>query len=347
MFYSRPKFAPLGWDLPDWPELRGTKHFDAITSDGRPVDFWFSGGWLTVSRGPSGAPVDCPDMEEIVSAKIAPFGTMDIQPEQICDMLGITINGNRIDSAGIRTAARGFDWSGRTTYWESSHLMQQRNDGREFVQKLCDAFPGSMLIQTEWGSHGRGRSRQIKFLMASDEVTCLGIGPRPAAVEAMLSGEQGPEEGERAFAYNIGFCSDDPFGGDTTGARHVHQNGASEFNLKYDVIQHRRYKIRVEYETADAEAQAYTQTLLSIIDASFCRGLEVVNLQTGAVIAEDLPDDADRWSYSVALRDEWRSKPERYFYVSRSVLGDQSGWEPGTFWGARSNERIMRSGLAR
>ena len=79
----------------------------------------------------------------------------------------------------------------------------------------------------------------------------------------------------------------------------------------------------------------------------FCRGLEVVNLQTGAVMAKDLPDDADRWSYSVALRDEWRSKSERYLYVGRSVRGDDYGWEPGTYWGARPNERMMRSGVPR
>lgn len=345
MFYSRPKFAPLGWDLPDWPTARGTKHFDAITSDGRPVDFWFSGGWLTVSRGPAGASVDCPDMEEIVAAKIAPFGTMDIEPEQICDMLGITVNGHRIDSAGIRTGARGFDWSGRTTYWESTHLMQYRHDAREFVQKLCDAFPGSMLIQTEWDAHGRNRSRQIKFLMATDESAWLGVGPRPAAVEEMLAHEQGPEDGERAFDYSIGFFGDRLFGEDLTGARYVHKNGGAELNLNYDVVHHRRYRISVAYETADAQAQAYMQTLLSIIDASFCRGLEVVNLQTGAVMAEDLSDNADRWSYSLALRDEWRSKPERYLYVGRSVSGDDYGWEPGVFWGARPNERIMRSGV--
>jgi len=115
--------------------------------------------------------------------------------------------------------------------------------------------------------------------------------------------------------------------------------------LKYDVLHHRCYRIRVEYETAYAEAQSYTKKLLSVIDASFCRGLEVVNLQTGALMAEDLPDDADRWSYSVALRDEWRSKPERYLYVSRSVSGDDYGWEPGVFWGARPNERNMRSAV--
>jgi hypothetical protein len=170
MFYSRPRVEALGWDLTDLPVPNGPKHFDAMTSDHRPVDFRFSGGWLTVERGPANALPDGPDMEEILSIPIAPFGTMDIQPEQICDILGLTANGLQIDSAGMVTGARGYDWSGRTTYWESTHLMQPTDDARIFVQKLRDTFPGSILVQPEWGSHGQLRCRKIRFLMASDEL---------------------------------------------------------------------------------------------------------------------------------------------------------------------------------
>ncbi len=341
MFYSRPKIEPLGWDLRGWPEPEGTKHFYAITSDGKPVDFRFSGGWLTVSRGPVGASVDCLEMEEVLAVKIAPFGIMDIEAEQICDMLGITVNGCKIDSAGIRTRARGFDWSGQTTTWDSCHLMQSRNDAREFVQKLCDAFPGSMLIQTEYGAHGRSRSRQIRFLMASDEGAWVGVGPKHDAVKRMLAREQGPEEGEKAFAYSVGFLRDDLITTDPTGTRNIYHQAAG-LGVKYDVIHHRRFRMRFSYETENPEAQAYTNTVLSVMRATFWRGLEVLNLQTGALIAEDLPDSGDRWSYSVGLRDEWRERSERYLFVARSAEGDDYGWEPGILWGARPNERNMR-----
>lgn len=342
MFFSRPNIEPLGWDLPRWPEQSGIEHVDAVTSDGRPVDFWFNNGWLTVSRGPAGAPVDCGEMEEVLSVKISPAGIRDIEPEQICDILGITVNGNRIDSSGIQIGSWGFDWSGRITCWESCHLMQTRDDPREFIQKLGDAFPGSMLIQTEWGSHARSRSRQIQFLMASDEGIFVGVDPKPEAVRKMLASEQGPEEKERAFRYGIGFHRDDLVQSDTTGARYVYQNGGRELGLKFDVVHHRRYRISVTYETDDRASQAYANTFLSILHASFCRGLEVLNLQTGARLADDLQDPLDRWSYSVALRDEWRGRPDRYFFVSRSARGDDFGWEPGIFWGARPNERVMR-----
>ena len=55
MFYSRPKIEPLGWDLVDLPTPNGSKNFDALTSDGRPLDFRFSSGWLTVEQGEAGA----------------------------------------------------------------------------------------------------------------------------------------------------------------------------------------------------------------------------------------------------------------------------------------------------
>ena len=107
MFYSRPKIEPLAWDIVDLPTMSpdSPKHFDAFTSDRRPIDFHFSGGWLTVERGAVDAPIDGGPMQEILSVPIAPFGTMDIEPEQICDILGLTVNGRKILPFGKRACA--------------------------------------------------------------------------------------------------------------------------------------------------------------------------------------------------------------------------------------------------
>jgi hypothetical protein len=336
MFYSRPKVDALSWNLTDLPTPNGSKHFDAFTSDKRPVDFRFSGGWLTVEIGPAGAAPDGPDMKEVLSIPISPFGTMDIQPEQICDILGLTVNGQKIDSAGIATGARGFDWSGRTTYWESTHLMLPRDDARIFVEKLSDAFRGSILVQPEWGSHGRLRCRQIQFLMASDEHIALGLGAKGGAFRALLAGERiFTEEFESAFAWRIDFSRDDWPSDDVTGAKYIRNSGAADLGLNYFTIPHRRYRIRTEYRTEDVEAQARMKTLLSIIDSSFCRGLRVVNLQTGAVMTENLRDGEDKRSYSIALRDEWLTKPDRYLFVGITARDDDFGSEGGVFYGAR------------
>ena len=99
MFHSRPNIEPLGWDLVGLPIPNGIKNFDALTYDLRPVYFRFSGGWLTVERDPCNAPPDGPNMETILSVPISPFGVMDIYPEQVCDILGLTVNGQKMDSA--------------------------------------------------------------------------------------------------------------------------------------------------------------------------------------------------------------------------------------------------------
>jgi hypothetical protein len=336
VFYSRPRVDPFGWDLTDLPTPNGSRHFDAWTSDQRPVDFRFGGGWLSVEIGPANAPLDTLDMEEVLSIPISPFGIMDIQPEQICDILGLTVNGHSIDSAGIATGARGFDWSGRTTYWESAHLMQPQDDACAFVQKLSDAFCDSILIQPQWGSHGRLRCRQIKFLMTSDQHVALGIDPTGAAFAALMEGETiSTEEFESAFAYRIDVSRADRPSDDITGARYIHANGAADLGLNYFTLQHRRYRISAQYPTEDADAQARTKTLLSLIDASFGRGLRVFNLQTGAVMTENLRDDTDEKSYSLALRDDWLADPNRYLFVGKTIPDDQFGGEGGVFYGAR------------
>jgi hypothetical protein len=327
MFYSRPAIEPLGWDLFSLPVSDGCKHFDALTSDMRPVDFRFSGGWLTVERGPANAPPDSPDMEEVLSVPISPFGTMDIEPEQLCDILGLTVNGRKIDSAGIRTGARGFDLSGRTTYWQSTHLMEPDDDARLFIQALTDAFPGSILIQPQWGSHGHARCRQIKFLMESDELVTLGIDPDKALLRTMLAGVKVTwEEFESAFGYSIEFSRRDNSFQDVTGSRYIHQNGAAKHDLRYSVVHHRQYRICTQYRTEDPEAQARTRKLLSVIDTFFRRGLRMVDLQTGAVLMEDIPDDTDEKSYSIALRDRCLERPKNYLFV---------GIKDSAFYGAR------------
>src|ERR1019366_437344 len=102
-----------------------------------------------------------------------------------------------------------------------------------------------------------------------------------------------------------------------------HTHGAAVLDLHYFTLQHRRYRISVEYPAQNAMAQVRMKTLLALIDASFCRGLRVVNLQTGAMIAENLRDDEDKRSYSIALRDEWLAEPSRYLFVGITIPGDE------------------------
>ena len=329
MFYSRPSIEPFGWDLLALPSPNGSKNFDGLTSDMRPVDFRFSGGWLIVEVGPPHARPDGDDMEEVLSIQIAPFGVMDISPEQICDMLGLTVNGRRVEAPILPAGARGFDWSGRTTYWRSTHMLESGADARILLQKMVDAFPGAVLIQPEWGSHARVRCRQIRFLMSTDELATVAVVYEKHMLDALLAAEEVSwEEFEKGFGYAIEFIRGDHSGEDVTGERPIYSR-TSALGLKYRTIHHRRYRVETRFPTADMRAQAISKTLLSILDEHFCRGLQIVDLQTGARL-EDLPDEEDTRSYSRALRDACLSDPNGYLFV-----GAQGSYEKPVYFGAR------------
>jgi hypothetical protein len=338
MFYSRPKIEPLGWDLVELPTPEGSRNHEGLTSDGRPVDFRFSSGWLTVKQGPvgaiPGASAETTEMEEVISVPIAPFGIMDIQPEQICDILGLTVDGRRIDSAGIHTASRGFDWSGVTTYWQSAHRLLPDDEARIFVDRLMDAFPGSILVQPEWGSFGLLRCRQIRFLLKTDGIAVLGIDGERSRVGKLLSGEQvSTEEFEETFGYSIELSHSNNSWDEPTGSRYVHQNGGAD--LDYSVVHHRQYRIRTRFRTADEQAQARTAKLLAAIGDYFERGLRMVNLKTGATIAGNMPDDCDEQSYSKELKARCLEKDKRYLFVGKTLPEDPVSGGESVFYGAR------------
>jgi hypothetical protein len=314
VFYSRPKIEPLGWDLVGLPTPNGSRNFDAMTSDGRPVDFRFSGGWLTVERGQPGSSPD-DQMEEVLSLQIAPFGITDIFPEDICDIVGLTVNGEKLVLEEISAPSPAFDWSGRTTYWRSAHRMDWFDDVDTLTRTLVRTFPGSVLLQPSWGTALRVRCRQIKFLMNTDEMVSIVIGCDPARLEKMLAEETvSNDEFHRIVVHRIDVIRSDHFV-DLTGIKFIKSNGADTLDLDYQVPTQRRYRIETEFQTNDPQGQFIMKELLAIIDRSFCRGLQVMNLQTGAVIGQDLTDEEDTRSYSRTLRDWCLARPKGYLSV--------------------------------
>src|SRR5262249_55333008 len=155
------------------------------------------------------------------------------------------------------------------------------------VRTIMETFPGSVLIQPSWGSGLRVRSRQIKFLMKTDEMVSIGIDCDKARLGKMLEAETiSNDEFHSILAHRIDVIRGDT-GEDMTGIRFIRSKGADELNLDYEATAHRRYRIETDFLTSDARAQEIMKKLLSIIDHFFCRGIQVVNLQTGAIIAED------------------------------------------------------------
>jgi hypothetical protein len=92
MFYSRPSIEPLGWDLAEF-RPNGAFAFVGTTTDNRPVDIKYRSGWLQVWSGEPGAPST--DEERVLVAKIGPLYHGYMLPEQVCDVLGLTIKGQK------------------------------------------------------------------------------------------------------------------------------------------------------------------------------------------------------------------------------------------------------------
>jgi len=323
MFYSRPAIEPLGWDLLALPTPDGSRNFAARTSDDRPVDFRFSSGWLTVERGDVGASPD-DDMDEVLSMPISPFGIMDISAEQICDILGLTVNRRPAIVPDWR-ADRGFDWSGRTTYWCSTHSMMLRDDAELLAAKICAAFDDAVMLQNVWlWQPPRVRCRQIKFMLDSDDYARFAIGCDRERVAQILSADEVPlEEFERVLFPKIYLMRTD-HGEDLSGSRMIRERSAAAPEFDYHTIQHRHYRIWVEYATDDARAQAMMATLLQVFDSHFCRGLEIVDLETGEILGEDWTDEEDTRSYSVPFKEWCAENARRYLSVGMHREADGS-----------------------
>jgi len=197
-------------------------------------------------------------MEPVLSMPISPFGTIDIFPEDICEILGLTVNGKQISAPPVAPGGLDFDWSGRTTYWVSTHRMMLRDDAETLVRRISNAFPGSVLLQPSWPEGPlKVRCRQIKFMMPTDTMVSIGVDCDKSRLDQMLAAEEVPtEEFNDVIGYRINLIRADHEGEDMTLKRHIDARGARKLDLDYEVIHHRRYRITTEYATDDARAQS-------------------------------------------------------------------------------------------
>ena len=324
------------------PTPNGSRNFDGLTHDGRPVDFRFSSGWLTVERGKPGADSD-DEMETVLSQQISPFGVIDIDGEQICDILGLTVQGRKTEPERVSHLSRGFDWTGQTTYWRSTHRMLPQDDAEILTRKISQTFPGSVMVQPKWGTALGVRVRQIKFFMNSDEMVSIGVSYDTDRLQRVLAAEEvSNDEFQSVFQHRIDFIRDDAFYADTAGKKFIDEKGANKLDLDYHVINHRKYRIEMEYITDDARAQSITNKLLTIITGYFCSGFDIVNLQTGAIIGRDLTDEEDNRSYSRNFKDWCLKESNRYLFVE--ILPLNAATDTPTFVGYRPLNTIAPKG---
>jgi hypothetical protein len=153
----------------------------------------------------------------------------------------------------------------------------------------------------------------------------IGVGYDKSQLGKMLAADEVRiPEWESLFEFSIELSrADSPFE-DITHRSYINGRGAAKLELDYWVVKHRKFQIRTEYRTDDAQAQDRMRILLSIIDGYFQRGLEVVDLQSGKVLREDITDEDDTKSYSRKFRDWCFAMPKRYLYVWYEECADGS-----------------------
>lgn len=287
MFYSRPNIDPLGWDLQELPIENGSKNFDATTSDGRPVDFRFSGGWLSVKIGPIGAKrSDYNLLETVFLQPIAPFGTMDILPEQICDILGITVQGQKISVEYGKMGGRGFDWTGKTTT-----LIKTLYTTEAGILSLWAAleknFPNILILESHLRHENKKWHRSRQHLPKNAITTGLhepnvskgyqicidpveGKNTQDLLVEVPMSDVSSADETREFFKFTFGL-----------GIRRL--GIAQPFKIKFPEIEFAdifTLGMGAEYDTNDEIATAYVAKLLSMLDHLYFSDVDIINLET-------------------------------------------------------------------
>ena len=308
MFYTRPKIEPLEWDLTALPVWDGGEHFNASTTDGRPVLFDFQDGsvraWIG-SQGTSEA------TEKVVDyTHIAPVGCYFIHPIQLCDVLGLTVKGKALNPAELSASEIAFDFSGNTTHWSYTHLRVLQSDMQSFFNDLANVYPDCIFIQrAKLGSNSK--YRQIPFVCDADKTVIMGIGPNRALLEKALAGDGADSKAlNAAFDYSVGFAiGNDPSKVFTRNM--LDENGGKELGLKYYIPDFRFASMSTTYATSDEKAQSFTKILLSSVEKKFYSGAEYIDLQTNKVIVRK----DDGWRYSRQLRDWCHERPDRFLHV--------------------------------
>ncbi|MGM0423152.1 MAG: hypothetical protein ACQEQL_08680 [Pseudomonadota bacterium] len=329
MLFSRPDIRPLNWDLKELPVPDGSRNHAAYTSEGWQLDFRFSGGWLTVSLDKD-ATGDLQNMTVIIEKHIAPFGTTKIFPEQLCDICGLTVQGEKQSVSVERVNASNvssryyIDLSGTTTYWKSHHLTMLHDDLDDFLSQAENLYPDMVLLQSKLSLNDDKyvvKWREIEFLLNTDEHVNIGIGSSQPEIKTMV------KNNKLSFPFlihiNCGTLRSDVTG-KTWVENHLKREGT---DLDYNVINHRRIHIWVEYRTDDVYAQDCMKKLISLINDFFVSEFYLVNIKNPDRVKGPYTDHYILPSYSKALRDWCLQKKNRFIKINYALKPSENPHE--------------------
>lgn len=321
MFYSRPNLPQLGLDLVEVSGSVGEpSEYWGETADGRAIHLHYDYGRLSISAG---ADRHRP-AEDLLNANIGPGLHGDMLLEQICDLAGITIRGERptLSEDERRKAAEKawiLDWSGLTTYWVREVLVTEEG-GRRLARELAAAFPGLKMLEIDWDEDAPRRRflprrtisqcrRSVTFGFDVDEDRFANM---------MLRNHVTLAEFDEVFAHHLRFrfrwndARSNDSSADELQINARRGNSMPEGELLGDFV--------TKFATDDEQGHAYALRLNEAIDLCFSNGVEGVDLGTGETIRGPR---AINW-YSHDLRDWCAAAPHRYLFS----LTEREGGKP-------------------
>jgi hypothetical protein len=329
MFYTRPNLPQLGIDLVD-AHGGGScpSQFYGRTAAGRQIYMRYRGGWLAVWEGTDGDLFE----NELLSANIGPALDGDILLEQVCDLTGITIRGDKpsLTDAEWRAANEErpvMDWSGRTTYWIRDVLISKEG-GERLADTLAAVFPDMMIVECVWLKEPFRRVFVRRKTIGECEAgvfLCFGalaqtskwfgLGADARLLKRLTSGEQvAITDLDRLFAHilriRIRWNEVRPWpdwrkalGLETPESeRQPSHIELPNFGLMSN--------LRTKFATDDPGAGDFTRRLIETVDGCFSTWAEEVDLGTGAVVGA--PREI-RW-YSLDLREWCEAAPNRFLF---------------------------------
>jgi hypothetical protein len=323
MFYSRPELPQLGLDLAEVDGGLGRpSQYRGRTVDGRPIFLRYDNGRLSV------ATEDQTDRlgEELVSVQIGPSFNGDMLLEQICDLTGIMLRGEKpvLSEETWRAAAEKswvLDWSGKTTYWIGDLLVTEEG-GRRLVRELAGSFPDMRVLEVFWdysGSEPRRRYLPRRTISQCHRSALIGFGVDEAKLARMLAREHVRlAELDDVFAHHLDFQFDwnregAPSAGERVSAKYGRRLATPEAPLTGC--------IETQFTTADPRGKAYAELLVRTVQSCFSTWVEEIDLASGETIGR--PKQVN-W-YSSDLREWCAATSGRFLGCRTDISGRDIG----------------------
>lgn len=330
MLYIVQDIKPLNIDLIALPISEGSRNLYATAVDGTQIGIRLSSGYLEVRSSPEDETNDYFAMKKILfSKKIFPYYLDDPDPAVFCELLGLTVQGERVQSPLIQN---GYDLSRKTSYWYSEHLTRFYDDASQFIDIIMKKLPNARLFQHQLDTDGiTMRWREVTFFMNQDESIVVVVGNKNNDLQDKLNkGEKLQSLAPFTFRfYRSSFMNSR----DASGRDIIERFAPKNKKLDYQILRVLKYTLSAQFDTDDSYSQSQMREIICTINSYFKNNSKAVNLENGNLLCEEILSafQAYKPSYSKKLEGWCLEKNNRYIQVGHTRFNDEAifyGWRP-------------------